>query len=113
MANERGWKNGVYNPGFPPDKAYLERKAKEFREAGIKFPEIKAVRFRHPKALPLRNVVSRVVMVGFDPFNQSGLPEHIEKQVVHDYYSAMEREFIQSWVNQSPEGEVRFGAIIG
>lgn len=114
MNNERGWKGGVYNPGFPPNKAYLERKAKEFREAGIEFPEIKGVQFRRSKNehKPRRNVVTRVVMVGFDPFNQSGLPEHIERQVVFDYYAGLEKQFVMDWVNEAPEGETRFGGII-
>ncbi|MNZ49256.1 hypothetical protein D3C78_670180 [compost metagenome] len=46
----------------------------------------------------MRNVVTRVVMVGFDPFNNSGLPEHIERQLVDDYFFwyndyAMRQEF--------------------
>ncbi|MCO6704782.1 hypothetical protein [Streptomyces sp. CHB9.2] len=80
---------------------------------GIELPQIKGVRFKRQKPKVLRNTVSRVVMVGFDPFNQSGLPEHIEKQVVHDYLMAEERAFVQAWVNQATDGEIRFGAIIG
>ncbi len=80
---------------------------------GVKIPEIKGVRFKQQKPQVGRNVVTRVVMVGFDPFNQSGLPEHIERQVVHDFHSAQERQFIQDWVNNAQNGEIRFGAIIG
>jgi hypothetical protein len=116
MSNVRGWKGGVYNPGFPPDKAYIERKAREFREAGIEIPEIKGVQFKRTKNQhkPMRNVVTRVVMVGFDPFNQSGLPDHIERAVVYDFLVDQERQFIQNWVNENTkDGEIRFGAIIG
>ena len=86
MSNERGWKDGVYNPGFTPDRAYIERKAKELAASGIEFPKVKGVCFKRRKAKALRNVVTRVVMVGFDPFNNSGLPEHIERQLVDDFY---------------------------
>ena len=114
MTNQRGWKGGVYNPGFPPDKAYMERKAKEFAAAGFEWPEIKGVQFKRTKNQhkPMRNTVSRVVMVGFDPFNHSGLPEHIERQVVHDYWSGLEMQFVQDWVNDAPAGEVRFGCLL-
>jgi hypothetical protein len=114
MTNQRGWKDGVYNPGFPPDKAYIERKAKEFAAAGFEWPEIKGVQFKRSKNehKPMRNVVTRVVMVGFDPFNHSGLPEHIERQVVHDYWSGLEMQFVQDWVNEAPEGEIRFGGML-
>lgn len=91
MSNERGWKDGVYNPGFAPMKAYLERKAKEFAEAGIEFPEIKSVRFR-------QGVIRRKPRLFFDPFNMTGLPDHILNQVKDDYYFwyndyAMRQEF--------------------
>jgi len=114
MTNQRGWKDGVYNPGFPPDKAYIERKAKEFAEAGITFPEIKGVVFKRSKNehKPMRNVVTRVVMVGFDPFNHSGLPEHIEDRVVMDYWANEEQQFVLDWVNGAPEGEIRFGCLL-
>jgi hypothetical protein len=115
MSNERGWKDGVYNPGFNHvDTLYIARKAREFREAGYEFPEIKGVQFKRTKNQhkPLRNTVSRVVMVGFDPFNHSGLPEHIERQVVHDYWSGLEMQFVQDWVNEAPEGEIRIGSLL-
>lgn len=91
MTNERGWKDGVYNPGFAPMKSYLERKAKEFAEAGIEFPEIKGVRFR-------QGVIRRKPRLFFDPFNMTGLPDHILNQVKDDYYFwyndyAMRQEF--------------------
>lgn len=91
MTNERGWKDGVYNPGFAPMKAYLERKAKEFAEAGIEFPEIKSVRFR-------QGVIRRKPRLFFDPFNMTGLPDHILTQVKDDFYFwyndyAMRQEF--------------------
>jgi hypothetical protein len=102
--NERGWKNGVYNPGFPIDQRYLERKAKEFALNKIEFPEIKGVQFRRSKNQhkPMRNVVTRVVMVGFDPFNHSGLPEHIERQVVFDFLYGLKRGTVVEWVNVAP-----------
>lgn len=111
MTNQRGWKGGVYNPGFPPDKAYMERKAKEWADAGFEWPEIKGVQFKRTKNQhkPMRNVVTRVVMVGFDPFNHSGLPEHIEDRVVLDFWANEEQQFILDWVNDAPEGEIRFG----
>lgn len=111
MTNQRGWKDGVYNPGFPPDKAYMERKAKEWAAAGFEWPEIKGVQFKRTKNQhkPMRNVVTRVVMVGFDPFNHSGLPAHIEDRVVLDFWANEEQQFILDWVNDAPEGEIRFG----
>lgn len=60
---------------------------------------------------PLRNVVTRVVMVGFDPFNHSGLPEHIERKVVFDYWARLENEFVTSWVNEAGPEEERVGLI--
>ena len=111
MTNQRGWKDGVYNPGFPPDKAYMERKAKEWAAGGFEWPEIKGVQFKRTKNQhkPMRNVVTRVVMVGFDPFNHSGLPAHIEDRVVLDFWANEEQQFILDWVNDAPEGEIRFG----
>lgn len=114
MTNQRGWKDGVYNPGFPPDKAYMERKAKEWAAAGFEWPEIKGVQFKRTKNQhkPMRNVVTRVVMVGFDPFNHSGLPAHIEDRVVLDFWANEEQQFILDWVNDAPEGEIRFGGCL-
>lgn len=115
MNNVRGWKDGVYNPGFPPDKAYMERKAKEFAAAGFEWPEIKGVQFKRTKNQhkPMRNVVTRVVMVGFDPFNHSGLPEHIERKVVQDFWTMQENDFVTGWVHEALPGEMRFGAVVG
>lgn len=94
--------------------AFARRQGEQMRAAGIEIPEIKGVQFKRTKNQhkPMRNSVTRVVMVGFDPFNHSGLPEHIERQVVHDYWSGLEMQFVQDWVNEAPEGEIRIGGML-
>lgn len=116
MSNERGWKNGVYNPGFEMRRLDLMKQVKRMVANGFtldSIPEIKGVQLKQSKPKILRNSVTRVVLVGFDPFNHSGLPEHIERRVVYDFYVKLENEFVQAWVDEADEGETRFGFIFG
>lgn len=113
MANERGWVNRVYNPDLPYWSQSMARRmiADGFRLDNL--PEIRGVQFRRSKNehKPMRNVVTWVVMVGFDPFNHSGLPEHIERKVVFDFYARLENDFVLSWVKEAIPGEQRLGLI--
>lgn len=114
MSGGHGWNNGVYNPGIDYMALYRANRVKAADYVLDNIPEIKGVRFKQSKGQhkPIRNSVTRVV-VGFDPFNHSGLPEHVERKVVFDYWARLENEFVQGWVDNAEEGELRFGMVFG
>jgi hypothetical protein len=46
-----------------------------------------------------------------DPFNWTGLPDHIQQRVIHDYWAKQEKDFVLSWVNEATPEEPRLGLI--